>query len=266
MAVLPQPTIPYDPTNPSSVVVWNNYWLSLAGIEQTSAPIDAQYFVSTPHAGLSNERNLGSLLTGFLFLTVAAGIAVPSTTTSGAGLTGLNASNLASGTVPDARFPSTLPAVSGVNLTALNASNLGSGILPAARFPSPTDWTPALTGASGSGITYTTQTGRYIALGRFILASFNLVVSGLGTAAGQVTLTGLPATVENSTDHWGTSVVEWANLTTAIISTRALLLVNTTTANFSKITAATTSSFGGLVIADLSATTILRGILAYVST
>jgi len=32
----------------------------------------------------------------------------------------LNASQLASGTVPDARFPATLPAVSGENLTNLN--------------------------------------------------------------------------------------------------------------------------------------------------
>jgi hypothetical protein len=54
---------------------------------------------------------------------------------SGAGtsLTALNASNLGSGTVPDARFPATLPAASGVNLTALNASNLGSGTVPVAR-------------------------------------------------------------------------------------------------------------------------------------
>ena len=53
--------------------------------------------------------------------------------TSGANLTALNASNLGSGTVPDARFPATLPAASGVNLTALNASNLGSGTVADAR-------------------------------------------------------------------------------------------------------------------------------------
>jgi hypothetical protein len=47
----------------------------------------------------------------------------------------LNASNLDSGTVPDARFPATLPAASGANLTALNASNLSSGTVPDARFP-----------------------------------------------------------------------------------------------------------------------------------
>ena len=52
---------------------------------------------------------------------------------SGANLTNLDASDLASGTVPDARFPATLPAVSGVNLTALNADNIASGTLAAAR-------------------------------------------------------------------------------------------------------------------------------------
>jgi hypothetical protein len=42
-------------------------------------------------------------------------------------LTNLNADNLASGTVPDARFPATLPAANGSALTNLNASNLDSG-------------------------------------------------------------------------------------------------------------------------------------------
>ena len=38
---------------------------------------------------------------------------------NGSSVTNLNASNLASGTIPDARFPSTLPAVSGANLTGI---------------------------------------------------------------------------------------------------------------------------------------------------
>ena len=38
---------------------------------------------------------------------------------SGANLTNLDASDLASGTIPDARFPATLPAISGANLTGL---------------------------------------------------------------------------------------------------------------------------------------------------
>ncbi len=39
----------------------------------------------------------------------------------------LNASNLSSGTIPDARFPSTLPAVSGANLTGISAGAVGGG-------------------------------------------------------------------------------------------------------------------------------------------
>ena len=68
---------------------------------------------------------------------------------SGANLTAINASNLGSGTIPDARFPATLPAVSGANLTAINASNLGSGTIPDARFPATL---PAISGANLTGI------------------------------------------------------------------------------------------------------------------
>ena len=41
---------------------------------------------------------------------------------SGSGLTALNATQLASGTLPDARFPATLPAADGSNLTGLQAA------------------------------------------------------------------------------------------------------------------------------------------------
>ena len=75
----------------------------------------------------------------------------PSTlpTVSGANLTNLNASQLASGTIPDARFPSTLPTVSGANLTNLDASDLSSGTIPDARFPS---ILPAIDGSQLTGI------------------------------------------------------------------------------------------------------------------
>jgi hypothetical protein len=68
---------------------------------------------------------------GTLILTGGA-LGTPSSG-NGSNLTNLNASNLASGTVPDARFPATLPAVSGANLTSLNASNLSSGTVGTAR-------------------------------------------------------------------------------------------------------------------------------------
>ena len=64
---------------------------------------------------------------------------------SGASLTALNATELGSGTVPDARFPATLPAASGVNLTALNATQATSGTLPMARL---SGTLPALNGSA----------------------------------------------------------------------------------------------------------------------
>ena len=69
---------------------------------------------------------------------------------SGVNLTALNATQLTSGTVPDARFPATLPAASGVNLTSLDAANLGSNTVPTARLGSGT--------ASSSTVLYGDQT------------------------------------------------------------------------------------------------------------
>jgi hypothetical protein len=53
-------------------------------------------------------------------------------------LANLSATSLTSGTLPDARFPATLPAISGANLTSLNASNLSSGTVSTARLGSGT--------------------------------------------------------------------------------------------------------------------------------
>jgi hypothetical protein len=86
--------------------------------------------------------------TGLSVSPVSVGIVT--ITVDGANLTSLNASNLGSGTVPDARFPATLPSASGANLTSLNASNLGSGTVPDARFPATL---PAVSGANLTDIT-----------------------------------------------------------------------------------------------------------------
>jgi len=77
-----------------------------------------------------------------------------------------NASNLTSGTLPDARFPATLPAASGANLTSLNASNLGSGTVPTARLATGTannttylrgdqTWATVTAGISAQNCSYT---------------------------------------------------------------------------------------------------------------
>ena len=63
---------------------------------------------------------------------------------SGTNLTGLNASNLGSGTIPDARFPATLPAVSGANLTGISPFAAGTLML-FQQTAAPTGWTKQTT-------------------------------------------------------------------------------------------------------------------------
>ena len=95
-----------------------------------------------PKSGSNLTFNSSS---GLLTATAFSGDGSALTNLPAGNLSNLNASNLTSGTVPDARFPSTLPAVSGANLTGLSASNLGSGTIPDARFPSTL---PAVSGAN----------------------------------------------------------------------------------------------------------------------
>jgi hypothetical protein len=83
---------------------------------------------------------------------------------NGSNLTNLDADNLASGTLPDARFPATLPAASGVNLTSLNATNLASGTVPDARFPATL---PALNGSALTALNATQLTSGTVPDARF---------------------------------------------------------------------------------------------------
>lgn len=71
------------------------------GADGAPGPIaapDAQYWVSTPHADLTAERNLGALATGYVKSTVAAGVSTPSTVAT------IPATDI-SGTLPVASLP-----------------------------------------------------------------------------------------------------------------------------------------------------------------
>ena len=84
--------------------------------------------ISTSHFGNmamlnASINNSTSGIVSFTSISVASSVTAGQFYGNGSTLTDLNASNLSSGTIPDARFPATLPAVSGANLT-----NLPSGI------------------------------------------------------------------------------------------------------------------------------------------
>lgn len=87
--------------------------------------------------------------------TVSAGAASVTGAVSAGSFSGaINAADLSSGTLPDARFPATLPAISGANLTSLNATNISSGTINNSRLPTTISGTlavyPTLSGAVSS--------------------------------------------------------------------------------------------------------------------
>ena len=92
-------------------------------------------------------------------------------------LTALSAANLTSGTIPDARFPATLPAASAANLTAVPAANI-TGTLPAisatnlTNIPAAniTGTLPAISGANLTGISSAGRAHNLIVNGAMLVA------------------------------------------------------------------------------------------------
>jgi len=59
-------------------------------------------------------------------------------------------------------------------------------------------WTPVLVfGAGSTGITYTTQQGRYTKVGRTVTIRFEIALSSKGTSTGEASITGLPFAAAN---------------------------------------------------------------------
>jgi len=73
-------------------------------------------------AAIGDDANFSTTITNSLAGKLA-------TNGNGSSVTNLNASALSSGTIPDARFPSTLPAVSGANLTGIESFVTGMILL-----------------------------------------------------------------------------------------------------------------------------------------
>ncbi len=100
-------------------------------------------------------------------------------------LTALSAANLTSGTVPDARFPATLPAASAANLTSIPAANI-TGTLP------------AIDGSALTGVASTTGGGAIYENSATISASRTIPSGSNGMSAGPIAVaSGITLTVSS---------------------------------------------------------------------
>lgn len=140
---------------------------------------------------------------------------------NGSGLTSLNASNLSSGTIPDARFPATLPAASGANLTSLNASNISSGTLNNARLPSTINVTTLQQGGVNvASLPAVTSTSTTLAAGQahYITGNATLPALAAGEWVSIINNSGSPITISESlgyTTYWTSSGASVSTVTLA---------------------------------------------------
>ncbi len=98
----------------------------------------------------------------------------------------VDADRITAGTIPDARFPATLPAASAANLTSIPAANL-TGTLPAISGANLTDIPPALAGSSGENLFVEAE--NQMDNNFTTTANFNYVGASPMTIASGVTLT-----------------------------------------------------------------------------
>jgi len=214
-------------------------------------------------------------ITGTLIQVSSASISdaglLTATSFSGAGtlITALNATELTSGTVPDARFPATLPASSGANLTALNATQLTSGTIPDARFPATLPATsganltalpatlPAASGANLTALNATQLTSGTVPIGR---------IGATGTPSGSTYLRGdnswATVTGGSASDSFATIAVAGQSSVVADSSTDTLTLVagsNITITTDASTDTITIAAAGGGSVSDSFTTIAVAG-------
>jgi hypothetical protein len=128
-------------------------------------------------------------------------------------------------------------------------------------------WTPVIGGSGGtSGQVYSSQVGRYVKIGKLVIAQFQATLSTEGTITTNVQIQGLPFTAENVSGFTSIAALLYVNLATTWVSVVARVLPNTTTADVLGAAAAAATNSAPLTAADIGNTTQLEGTIAYRAT
>lgn len=106
-----------------------------------------------------------------------------------------------------------------------------SGTNVLSTFVDNTNFTPTLAFGGGStGITYSTQTGRYSRIGNMVFLVIAITLTNKGSSTGDATVEGLPVTIYSSANQ---QVIPVYNLQNTTYSTRQAGLLNTASTSLS---------------------------------
>lgn len=215
---------------------------------------------SAPFAVNSGAGNVANLDADKLdgqegsYYTNAANLTGTIAAVSGANVTNLNASNLASGTVPDARLSATVGNVDTTETVSGVWTFSAHPVFPSGSF------TPALKFGGGStGMTGTFE-GQYVRTGQMVDVRIRITLTAKGSSSGAATITGLPFTSSSSVFD-GLSVHYVANLGTSVACIMPYIGSGSTTVNLTYIPAAGATSTTNMTEATFANTTdiILTG-------
>lgn len=185
-----------------------------------------------------------------------------------------SASDLSSGTLPDARFPSTLPAISGVNLTAVNAAHVNVQEDTTTNSTFNITWVNANSGnltiqTSSTKLTFNPSTGNLTAT----LFTGNLTgnVTGTASVATRVTVQEDTSTNSNFNITWvnansGNVIVQTSSTKLYFNPSTGLLTATGFSGNLnaSNLVAGTLSSSRVAAFNGYSANIVAAGPIAYV--
>lgn len=143
----------------------------------------------------------------------------------------------------------------------------GSAYADSINIPAPLylqgSWTPTLIGSAtpGTGQTYSLQVGNYEQVGRQVTVRFAVIVTSLGTAAGNMLIGGLPIAAANSTGHCVISNYTVTGLATLNYGITGIILV----ANPNQISLSSNSNTQSttITVAQAGATANFQGLCSY---
>ena len=104
-------------------------------------------------------------------------------------------------------------------------------------------WTPGIAfGGGATGVTYGTQTGTYVKVGRLVQFQGRITLTSKGSSTGVATITGLPFTSTTTTSNFAGGVtVYWGTLTSSAVVVSGHVACKATTVAIFIATAAATS-------------------------
>lgn len=148
----------------------------------------------------------------------------------------------------------TLPAANGSALTALNASNLSSGTVAEARMATTSTFTPApkFGGASTGLTTSAATTGTAFKIGTLVYFTLRVTFTAKGSSTGDFTITDLPYTA--ATLYTAIGDVYFFNLTASVADVKGYIVGGTTAIQMVYTAAAGATGMVNLDDADLSGT------------